>query len=1741
MTFKTRRPGKFSTSAQQIELFEDRLLLAADFSAIFGDAFIGQGDNTVQVDLPSSATGELNAWVDLDGDGQFHSVQERVLSSVQLVQGANHFVFEIPFYATGGTADVRLTVSTPDADSHTLNTDLVLNAWQADVNLGTTQELNTFLGPSGIVAADFNNDGDIDVFAANITGSSAEYYDNLGNGTFSTTDINTPNLANTLNELEVADVNNDGLLDVVAGTSGSSDTVEVYIQQPVGVFSLVQRPSFDSAEFVEIADFNGDGFLDIITADEHVNILINNGDGTFAATSVDTTNRFPSGLAVGDVDGDGDIDAVATNSWEVVLYRNDGNGNFTTVDDYITSSEIMWQIHVLDLNQDGMTDIVGGRFILGNMYFFENTGAAYVERTMGVEGGRHGVEFGDVDGDGDIDILTANISDGTEIYENTGDHLTYNRTTIHDELSEFVQAGDFDGDGDLDFVYEQGNDIVLSVNDATATFPLRLSVDAADAVESVGSVTSVVRRPLGSATTSALIVELASSHPTRAHVPATVTIPIGRESVSFGVTIVDDDILNGNQQVTITGQANGITDGTTQVNVIDDDVVGFVVTQSDNSTEAAEGGTTDSMTIALAFAPTSDVIIDLSNSDSAQLSADQTSLTFTPANWNLPQTVTVTAVDDLLVDGSVTVNLGLAVNDSLSDDAFDNVRDEAVDVLAIDNDAAGFAINTTAVVVSESGTAQTAELVLTARPINDVVFDLSSNNLAEATVEPVTVTFTTDNWNVPVDVTIRGVDDEILDGSQGSEITVAVNSSSDAAFAGLASQTIMATTDDDDVAGFELSESRLSVDEDGGTATFEVVLSSGPASAVALLIASNNPALATVDLSSVVFTPTNWNTPQLVTVTGIGNEVDDGGQAVGITVSVDDTQSDAGFDNLDDQVVTVTTIDNDSAGVTVSHDAAPATSESGSSAVIDVQLDSQPLADVILIVSSGNTNEATTDVQQLVFTASDWNQIQQVTVTGVDDSIDDGDQPVVISLSVDGASDAAYQSVTAATVDVTNEDDDTAGVTVSATDLQTSESGTQDTVDVVLNTQPVTDVTIELTIDDPAQLTADVASIVFTAANWDQPQSVTLSAVDDSVVDGTVIVKMTASVTDDSDDEFRLLADQVFDVQVDDDEQAGVQVELPDPFTLIEGGSSKTIDVRLTSAPLTNVILNFASLDGDQFSVAPSEVTFTPETWDVSRSITVIAVDDQIVDGTRTGNLRIRFNDASDPAFSVLPDEQVSFQVQDNEVAGVGVTPDSDLQLTEGSAGQPLQLVLDHQPLTNVVLRIESADATVAVVDQPSVVFTPSNWNVPQSVDVSGPNNQTVGGSRQTTVTISVDGSSDSAFVGLTAVSRNVIVSDDDTAGFSVGDAVSISENAGQAGVTVVLDAQPESDVVFNITSSDEGVFTVGETTLVFTTENWNSAQTVTVTGTDNAVRDGDVAAQLSIAVDSTSNANFVGLAAQTVSVTVTDDEQSAVIVVATGDDTTVSESETTDTVSITLATQPAGTVVVTVASNDESEFTVDVQSLEFNSTNWNQPQVVTVTGVADTVFDDDQVSQLLVAVDDSASDPLWHGIGTQADVTTTGNSFSLDLDDDKETLALTDGLLTLRFLSGFTGQPLTSGAVNSEGDRTSPEAISAFLNGQIEALDIDGNGQARALTDGVLVLRYLSGFRGETLIAGAVDEGATRQTFDEIEAYLAASVIGGGGNAAGPIAASQGLVYRPVDDEIDEFFSTKLTNTRGF
>ena len=140
---------------------------------------------------------------------------------------------------------------------------------------------------------------------------------------------------------------------------------------------------------------------------------------------------------------------------------------------------------------------------------------------------------------------------------------------------------------------------------------------------------------------------------------------------------------------------------------------------------------------------------------------------------------------------------------------------------------------------------------------------------------------------------------------------------------------------------------------------------------------------------------------------------------------------------------------------------------------------------------------------------------------------------------------------------------------------------------------------------------------------------------------------------------------------------------------------------------------------------------------------------------------------------------------------------------------------------------------------------------------------------------------------------------------------------------------------------------------------------------------------------------------------------------------------------------------------------------------------------------------------DDGFSDAqeLADGTNPKSRFSCPSCAFSFDVDESQAAQPLTDGLLVIRHLFGFSGDALTAGAVAGLAGRAASEDITVFLTDADAELDIDGNGKSEPLTDGLLLIRYLFGFSGEALISGAIGSGAERNTAAAVEAYIEARV----------------------------------------
>jgi hypothetical protein len=533
--------------------------------------------------------------------------------------------------------------------------------------------------------------------------------------------------------------------------------------------------------------------------------------------------------------------------------------------------------------------------------------------------------------------------------------------------------------------------------------------------------------------------------------------------------------------------------------------VSLVVVNPTTGLITSEPGGIATFSVSLNDQPEADVTIGLSSSDTTEGTVSPSSLTFTTVNWSTPQTVTVTGVDDYVPDNnqSYTIVTAQAIS---GDENYNGFNPSDVSATNTDEDIPGFVVNpTSGLVTTEPGGTASFTIRLSTQPAADVTIGLSSSDTTEGTVSPSSLTFTTVNWSTPQTVTVTGVDDFEQDGPQSYSISTASASSGDSDYNGRNPPDVSVTNTDDDIPAILVNPSiGLVTTEGGGMASFTIVLTTQPSSNVTIGLSSSDTTEGTVSPSSVMFTSSNWGTPQTATVTGVDDYKYDGSQSYTILTGAA-SSADADYSGRNPPDVSVTNSDNDPPpGITVNPTGGLVTTEWGETASFTIVLTTQPSSNVTIGLSSSDTTEGTVSPSGVTFTSSNWGTPQTATVTGVDDYKYDGSQSYTILTGAATSGDPDYSGRNPPDVSVTNSDNDPPpGITVNPTaGLVTTEWRETASFTIVLTTQPSSNVTIGLSSSDTTEGTVSPSSVTFTSSNWGTPRTVTVTGVNDFEIDG---------------------------------------------------------------------------------------------------------------------------------------------------------------------------------------------------------------------------------------------------------------------------------------------------------------------------------------------------------------------------------------------------------------------------------------------------------------------------------------------------------------------------------------------------------------------------------------------------------------------------------------------------------------
>lgn len=849
-----------------------------------------------------------------------------------------------------------------------------------------------------------------------------------------------------------------------------------------------------------------------------------------------------------------------------------------------------------------------------------------------------------------------------------------------------------------------------------------------------------------------------------------------------------------------------------------------------------EAGGTAFFTIVLDAQPTTTVSVGLSSTAPAEGTVSPSVVVFTPADWSVVRTVSVTGVDDLVMDGDQVYTI--VTSPAVSGDPRYSGRDAAdVRVTNLDDDVAGFVVSTSgALVTTERGGTASFTVRLRSQPTAPVTVPLRSTNVAEGTVAPGSLTFTAADWAVEQVVTVTGVDDLVADGPQAYAVVSDPAASADPVYAGTLLPDVPVTNLDDDVAGVVATPAAgLETTEGGGTASFSVVLSSRPTADVIVAVTSGDAGEVAAAPAALTFTQSTWNVPQQVVLTGVDDLVADGDQLTTITLATAGS-ADARYAGLPPGQVAVTNRDDDRAGIRVTTGDPLVTTEAGGTASFTIRLTSQPTAPVTLPLRSTDPAEGSVVPASLTFTASDWAVEQVVTVTGVNDFVADGAKLYAVVSDPAVSADPGYAGTRLAAIPVTNLDDDVAGLVVTPTaSLETTEAGGAATFEVVLSSQPTGSVTIQVTSANLGEVTASPATLTFLPSTWNVPAVVTLTGVDDFVVDGDQVTTVSLSPATSADAVFAALAPVAVPVTNRDDDHAGVVVSTTGPLVTTEAGGKAAFAVRLASQPAADVILALRSTNAAEGTVAPASLTFTVADWSVEHVVTVTGVDDFLLDGDQAYAVVSEPAVSADPLYAGTLLPAVSVTNLDNDVAGIAATPASGLVTSESGTTATFDVVLTARPSADVIVTVTSRDPGEVTASPDTLTFAPAAWNQPQRVVLTGVRDFVVDGDQLTTIVLSAGTSGDPAFASLVATNVPVTNTDVDAAGITValtgGVATLQTTPGGTATFTVVLTSIPSGDVVVPLSSSDVSAGTVGVASVTFTPATWDQAQTVTVTG----------------------------------------------------------------------------------------------------------------------------------------------------------------------------------------------------------------------------------------------------------------------------------------------------------------------
>jgi hypothetical protein len=424
----------FNTTGSTATLSTDYTLTAgSNITAVTANSFtINQGQSTATFNLNAlaDAVSDPNETVQINlSSGPGYSLGQN--STALLSPKTDYTVGSSPIWVAAGdfNGDGKLDLATTNRFSGTVS---ILLRNSANTGFDAKTDFSVGSIPESVAVGDFNGDGKLDLATANYDdGTVSILLRNSANTGFDAkTDFS---VGSNPNSVAVGDFNGDGKLDLATANSGNSNSVSILLRNSANTgfdaktdFSVGSNPTS-----VAVGDFNGDGKLDLATAnydDGTVSILLRNS----ANTGFDSQNSVavgdfngdvgsnPYSVAVGDFNGDGKLDLAATNfngNSVSVLLRNSANTGFDTNTDFSVGSNPR-SLAVGDFNSDGKLDLAAANANSGSnsvsILLRNSANTGFDAKTdFSVGSLPTSLAVGDVNGDGKLDLATANHIDNS--------------------------------------------------------------------------------------------------------------------------------------------------------------------------------------------------------------------------------------------------------------------------------------------------------------------------------------------------------------------------------------------------------------------------------------------------------------------------------------------------------------------------------------------------------------------------------------------------------------------------------------------------------------------------------------------------------------------------------------------------------------------------------------------------------------------------------------------------------------------------------------------------------------------------------------------------------------------------------------------------------------------------------------------------------------------------------------------------------------------------------------------------------------------------------------------------------------------------------------------------------------------------------------------------------------------------------------------------------------------------------